>query len=129
MIATITKEFTFSASHELSGLPEGHQCARLHGHNYVVRVEVEGTVDPETGFVYDYGDLKPFGVYLDSQLDHRHLNDALPSSPTAENLARFLTHKLRRVIHDHAASAWHPLVVAIHVSETPKTWATYREKW
>ncbi len=32
---TITKEFHFSASHQLSHLPEDHQCARLHGHNYV----------------------------------------------------------------------------------------------
>jgi len=60
MIATITKDFAFSASHRLDGLPEGHQCARYHGHNYLVRVEIEGTVD-KVGFVVDYGALKPFG--------------------------------------------------------------------
>lgn len=36
----ITKEFHFSASHQLTGLPEDHQCARLHGHNYIVEVEL-----------------------------------------------------------------------------------------
>lgn len=32
----ITKEYHFSASHRLAHLPDDHQCARLHGHNYVV---------------------------------------------------------------------------------------------
>ena len=36
----ISKEFHFSASHQLIGLPEDHQCARLHGHNYIVVVEL-----------------------------------------------------------------------------------------
>ena len=36
----ITKEFHFSASHQLSHLPDDHQCARLHGHNYIVVVEL-----------------------------------------------------------------------------------------
>ena len=35
---TIAKQFTFSASHQLDHLPEDHQCARLHGHNYVVEI-------------------------------------------------------------------------------------------
>lgn len=36
----ITKEFHFSASHQLCRLPVDHQCARLHGHNYIVVVEL-----------------------------------------------------------------------------------------
>ena len=36
----IRKEFHFSASHRLEHLPPDHQCARLHGHNYVVVVEL-----------------------------------------------------------------------------------------
>ena len=36
----ITKEFHFSASHQLAHLPHDHQCARMHGHNYIVEVEL-----------------------------------------------------------------------------------------
>lgn len=36
----IRKEFHFSASHQLTHLPPDHQCARLHGHNYIVVVEL-----------------------------------------------------------------------------------------
>ncbi|HBU96439.1 6-pyruvoyl trahydropterin synthase family protein, partial [Thalassospira lucentensis] len=39
---TITKQFAFSASHQLAGLDADHPCSRLHGHNYIVEVELKG---------------------------------------------------------------------------------------
>lgn len=116
---SITKEFHFSASHVLEGLPEGHPCRRLHGHNYVVVVELASDVLDPTGFVRDYGDLREFGRYLDERYDHRHLNDILPAlNPTAENLAyRFF---------NWCAVRW-PETAAVRVSETPTTWAEYRQ--
>ena len=111
----ITKEFHFSASHVLHGLPEGHQCARLHGHNYVVAVQLEAHGLDARGFVFDYGDLAPLGQYIDSTFDHRHLNDIL-IQPTAEHLAEHLAQKCRQM-------GWP--VTAIGVSETPKTWAWF----
>ena len=120
MIATITKDFSFSASHQLHGLAEGHQCGRIHGHNYVVRIEVEGPVD-ERGFVVDYGDLAPFGQWIDNHLDHRHLNDVLDDNPTAEHLARALLDVLRKTL---APLSLRLIDVSVSVSETPKTWAT-----
>ena len=50
----ITKEFHFSASHQLCRLPPDHQCARLHGHNYVVVVELAAAELNAFGFVRDY---------------------------------------------------------------------------
>ncbi len=116
---TITKEFAFSASHVLDRLPEGHQCARLHGHNYRVVLELAAPESALTdaGFVRDYGDLAPFKEWIDEVLDHRHLNDALDGSPSAENLAVWI---FRRWIGRF------PELVAVRVSETPKTWAAYR---
>ncbi|MEQ9258995.1 MAG: 6-pyruvoyl tetrahydropterin synthase family protein [Roseovarius sp.] len=114
----ITKEFAFSASHQLFGLPEHHQCARLHGHNYVVRVELASAALDAHGFVRDYLELAPFKAYIDEELDHRHLNDVLGDDcVTAERLAKHL--------YDWCAARW-PEVSAVSVSETPKTWAEYR---
>ena len=92
MAYTISKRHHFSASHILAGLPEGHPCGRLHGHNYEIDVRLSSaSVDPVTGFVLDYGELKPFLAWVDSTLDHRHLNDLLTdTNPTAENLSRIL---------------------------------------
>lgn len=113
----ITKEFHFSASHILGGLPDGHPCGRMHGHNYIVKVELQAYRLDEKGFVIDYGDLSPLKHYIDRELDHRHLNDILRVNPSAENLAKHL--------FDFCADIW-PQTSAVWVSETPKTWAVYR---
>ena len=117
---TITKEFHFSASHVLDGLREGHQCGRLHGHNYIVTVELSAeALDPATGFVVDYGELAPLKQLIDDRLDHRHLNDVLWTNPTAELLAKWLFDWCQ------ANEPTWP-VSGIGVSETPKTWAWFR---
>lgn len=126
MTYTISKEFAFSASHVLDGLPEGHQCGRLHGHNYVVKVILSSDRLDATGFVLDYGLLAPVKGLIDTVLDHRHLNDVLPEevgNPTAENMARWLASKVRRLL-DLPAS----VTVGVALSETPKTWATYSDE-
>lgn len=113
----ISKEFHFSASHRLDHLAPDHQCARLHGHNYIVVVELAAPDLNADGFVRDYHELKPLKDYIDGQFDHRHLNDLLDRPSTAENLARHF--------FDWCRARW-PETSAVKVSETPKTWAEYR---
>jgi 6-pyruvoyltetrahydropterin/6-carboxytetrahydropterin synthase len=91
--------------------------SRLHGHNYVVEVVLAAEQLDAVGFVVDYGELKPLKQVIDSELDHRHLNDVLPGATTAEAIARFL--------FDRARALW-PQTVVVRVSETPTTWAEYR---
>ena len=87
----ISKEFQFSASHQLKQMPADHQCARLHGHNYVVVVELSSPTLDQYGFVRDYTELKPLKDYIDDTLDHRHLNEVLGDEcTTAEQLAKHL---------------------------------------
>jgi 6-pyruvoyltetrahydropterin/6-carboxytetrahydropterin synthase len=117
---SITKDFAFSAAHHLEGLHPRHQCGRDHGHNYQVRVQLIAPLLDAHGFVFDYGDLAPFGRWLDATLDHRDLNQVWPEigNPTAENLARELAAmavKLCRIPSE--------IHVSVGVSETPKTWA------
>lgn len=115
---TIYKEYHFSASHQLAYLPEEHPCSRMHGHNYVVEVELQGKDLNEYGFVQDYRDLDPLKKYIDDTLDHRHLNDVLGErGTTAEQIAKFL--------YDWCKKTW-PQTVAVRVRETPKTCAEYR---
>jgi 6-pyruvoyltetrahydropterin/6-carboxytetrahydropterin synthase len=120
MTLRITKQFTFSASHQLEGLADGHQCARMHGHNYVVEIELSASREALTpaGFVRDYGDLSGFRAWIDESLDHRHLNDVVKeANPSAENLAMW--------IFEHWDDVY-PELSAVRVSETPKTWAEFR---
>jgi 6-pyruvoyltetrahydropterin/6-carboxytetrahydropterin synthase len=113
----ISKEFHFSASHQLRHLPADHQCARLHGHNYVVVVDLCAAELNADGFVRDYQELAALKAYIDGTFDHRHLNDVFEGHTTAENLARHF--------YDWSRARW-PEVSAVRVSETPKTWAEYR---
>ncbi|MGY0020478.1 6-carboxytetrahydropterin synthase QueD [Streptomyces sp. cg35] len=119
MTLRITKRFEFSASHRLDGLHEDHQCARLHGHNYAVELELSAEQHELTpvGFVRDYGDLSVFKKWLDDTLDHRHLNDVVDQNPTAENLAVWMYAQWEKDF---------PELTSVRVSETPKTWAEYR---
>jgi len=113
---TIRKEFAFSASHCLGGLAEDHPCSRVHGHNYVVTVELQAGALDKVGMVVDYRKLEPIKKYIDEELDHRHLNDVVDFNPTAENLAHFLYYKFNLQF---------PWLVSVTVSETPKTMAKY----
>ena len=117
---TISKQFAFSASHVLRGLPETHPCSRLHGHNYIVELSLSGLLD-DVGFVVDYRELSPFKDYLDAELDHQHLNDQLPGNPTAERMALWLAYWAAEHL-DLPANVWE---LGVAVSETPKTWARY----
>lgn len=87
----IFKEFTFEAAHRLPNVPEGHKCARLHGHSFGVRVTVRGPIGHHTGWVMDFADIKSALRPVLDQLDHRYLND-IPGleNPTSEVLARWI---------------------------------------
>jgi 6-pyruvoyltetrahydropterin/6-carboxytetrahydropterin synthase len=126
VIYTIAKEFGFSASHVLEGLPDGHQCGRLHGHNYVVELELRAEQLDERGFVLDYGELAPFKEWVDTHLDHRHLNDQVDGNPTAENLAAILYDAAKVLLIDAGDGLGRWWVSAVRVPETPKTVAEYR---
>lgn len=119
---TISKDFHFSASHQLMGLEEGHQCGRVHGHNYIIRVTLKGQQVNKDGFILDYGKLKNFGTYLDETFDHRHMNDFLDWQPSSENLCKYLVTKVRELCPIPEGT-----VVAVSVSETPRSWAEWSE--
>lgn len=68
----ISKQFRFEASHALPKHPG--KCARLHGHSWLLEVAVQGPIDPTTGFVMDFGNLKDL-VHRSviDRVDHQHL--------------------------------------------------------
>ncbi|MFE2583263.1 6-carboxytetrahydropterin synthase QueD [Streptomyces sp. NPDC059378] len=114
----IFREFTFEAAHRLPRVPEGHKCARLHGHSYKVTVHVEAPVDTEQGWVMDFGDIKAAFKPIDAQLDHYYLNDIDGlDNPTSENLARWIWDRMITEL---------PQLSAITVRETCTSGCTYR---
>jgi 6-pyruvoyltetrahydropterin/6-carboxytetrahydropterin synthase len=91
----IFREFTFEAAHRLPRVPDSHMCSRLHGHSYRVEIHVRGEVDPGTGWIMDFAELKQAFAPLHDQLNHNCLND-VPGldNPTSENLCRWIWDRL-----------------------------------
>lgn len=114
----IFKVFTLEAAHRLPNVPEGHKCARLHGHSFRVELHVEGQVDAHTGWVMDFADIKSAFAPLYDQLDHHYLNDIEGlENPTSENLARWIFQRLRPAL---------PGLDQVVVHETCTSGASYR---
>ena len=95
----IFKSFTFEAAHRLPNVPEGHKCARLHGHSFRVELHVSGEPDPHTGWIMDFADLAHAFKPLHDQLDHRYLNEiAGLENPTSERLAQWLWQRMKPLV-------------------------------
>jgi 6-pyruvoyltetrahydropterin/6-carboxytetrahydropterin synthase len=92
----IFKVFQIEAAHRLPNVPEGHKCARLHGHSFRVEVHVSGELDPALGWVMDFADVKSAFAPIFAQIDHRYLND-VPGleNPTSERLAIWIWNRLK----------------------------------
>jgi 6-pyruvoyltetrahydropterin/6-carboxytetrahydropterin synthase len=91
----IFREFTLEAAHRLPNVPDGHKCARLHGHSFRVELHVTGEVGETSGWVMDFADIKKAFAPVAEQLDHRYLNE-VPGleNPTSEALARWIWQRL-----------------------------------
>lgn len=84
----VFKTFSIEAAHKLPHVPDDHQCARVHGHSFVIELWVSGFVGGRSGWVVDFADIAEAFRPLRDQLDHRMLNDLEGlSNPTSENLA------------------------------------------
>ena len=98
----VTKDhLVFCCGHFISY--EGHQCERLHGHNYRAAVEVEGPLSPVDFYVFDFVALKQRTKEITDELDHHMLlatkNPVIKLDERAEQIR--VTYKDREWIFPH----------------------------
>jgi len=112
------KRFTFEAAHRLPNVPDDHKCRRLHGHSFTVELHVEGPLDPHTGWVMDFADIKRAFAPIYERLDHHYLNDiAGLENPTSERIAEWIWAQLKPRL---------PLLSEIVLHETCTAGCRYR---
>ena len=118
MEAELVKIFRFDAAHSLPNAPEGHKCRQLHGHAYRIDIHVTGVVDPERGWIMDFGDLKKVVRPIIDSLDHKNLGE-IPGleNPTSETLAKYIWDRIAPNL---------PNLSAITIWETDTSRCTYR---
>lgn len=118
MRVRIERSYRFEAAHFLPKVMPGHKCARMHGHSYLIELTLEGELDPELGWLVDFGDVDALVTPLVEQLDHRVLNEIEGlANPTSEILAGWLWRRLAPGL---------PQLCEVAVSETPSSRCVYR---
>ena len=66
---SVTKDYlVFASAHFITFA--GHRCEGLHGHNYRARVTIEGALNEESWFVFDFVELKRIMKRLCDEIDH-----------------------------------------------------------
>ena len=69
---SVSKDYlVFASAHFITFA--GHRCEGLHGHNYRARVTIEGALDEESWFVFDFVTLKRLMRGLCDAIDHKVL--------------------------------------------------------
>ena len=102
----------FASAHSLRGYPG--DCAKLHGHNWKIEVQVSGDKLNKIGMVIDFKEIKRHAKEVVKELDHTFLNDHpnfKETNPTAENIAVYLFQEIQRRIASpevtmHSITVW-----------------------
>ena len=102
----------FASAHTLRDYPGA--CARMHGHNWKVEVEVTASELDAIGMGIDFRVIKQAARDIADRLDHRYLNDLEPFvqiNPTAENIAAYFHQELSAQLNNdsirvHAVTLW-----------------------
>jgi len=126
------------------------KCKHMHGHRYRWQAEIEGDVVTESGvseegMLIDFSDISQiltkhihdvvdhaFVVYQGDEeaitalaaLGSEHRTVVVSFIPTAENLAKWAFEQIEDKITSSYGNRLR--LVAMHVRETPKSWATWR---
>jgi 6-pyruvoyltetrahydropterin/6-carboxytetrahydropterin synthase len=123
----VAVEKTFAAGHSLRNYRG--KCENVHGHNYRVRVTIQGERLASNGLLVDFADLKKHLLSIIDRLDHQFINDVEPFTvlnPSAENLAKYFYDELSQKM---GQNGWEvPFRIAeVRIWETDTSTAAYSE--
>jgi len=114
----------FASAHTLRNYPGA--CARMHGHNWKVELEVVASKLNDIGIAIDFKAMKKATNEVCDRLDHQYLNDIAPFdviNPTAENIAAYLYDEVGSLINSD-----HVKVRAVTLWETERACVRYCEE-
>ena len=128
----LTKQFKFCAAHkywnEKWSKDKNYQVfgddVRVHGHNYILDITITGTVDEDSGFIYDIQKLKSL---VDDKvikvLDHSQIQEDINwfkgKQPSTENLVLFIWESIASHVDKPAK------LYKIKLRETPTIFTEY----
>ena len=122
---TISKKIEIAGAHKLD-LPYDSPCERLHGHNWIIEVEVSCDTLTASGMVIDFSYLKEAMIrVIKIPFDHQNLNEVSELNglnPTAENLAKWVAEKIQDDLTGYSKFLLKVSKVSVQESEGNKAW-------
>ena len=120
----VAVEQDFASAHALRNYKG--RCENIHGHNWKVRVTIEGERLDETGLLVDFIDVKNLMGQILDRIDHQFLNEIPPFdvvNPSAENIAEYFWQKMAEGLVNTPVPV---KVTEVKIWETDIQSATYR---
>jgi 6-pyruvoyltetrahydropterin/6-carboxytetrahydropterin synthase len=122
----VTVDASFSSGHYLRNYRG--KCENPHGHNYKVRVTLQGRELDQAGLLLDFKELKNVMRPVIDYLDHQMINDLEPFTtlnPSAENLAKYFYDETNKQLREMTGGR--VTVKDVLLYETDITTARYYE--
>ena len=119
----VSVEQTFAAGHALRNYKG--KCENVHGHNYRVRITMEGEQLDSAGLLVDFLDVKRVMGDAIEYLDHRFINELTPFdkiNPSAENIAKYFYDRVSEGLKGETPAR----VTQVTIWETDTSSAVYR---
>jgi 6-pyruvoyltetrahydropterin/6-carboxytetrahydropterin synthase len=94
---TLSVNTYISAAHHLNNY-EG-PCARVHGHNWKIQIDVRAETLNKAGIAVDFSDLEKWLWQIVGAFDHQMINSVPPFdkiNPTAENLVKYTFDEMKK---------------------------------
>ena len=114
----IYRTYTLHSARFIPTLDTNHPCSKMHGHTFKIIIEIDGSIDEQTGFVMDFYDLDIIvNDKIINKIDHKILNDIEGlENPSSEHLSVWIWNQL--IVHI-------PILSEITVSEDIGTGIKY----
>ncbi len=122
----VAVEQGFASAHALRNYKG--RCENVHGHNWKVRVVIEGEKLDQTGMLVDFLDVKSLMGEILDRIDHQFLNEIPPFdvvNPSAENIAEYFYQQMAGRLD---ATPVPVRIREVKIWETEIQSATYRPK-
>ena len=120
----VAVEQSFASAHALRNYKG--RCENVHGHNWKVRVVIQGEKLDQTGMLVDFLDVKSFMGEILDRIDHQFLNEIPPFdvvNPSAENIAEYFYQGMTGKLEDTPVPV---RISEVKIWETDIQSATYR---
>jgi 6-pyruvoyltetrahydropterin/6-carboxytetrahydropterin synthase len=120
----VAVEQSFASAHALRNYKG--RCENVHGHNWKVRVVIEGEKLDATGMLVDFLDVKSFMGEILDRIDHQFLNEIPPFdsiNPSAENIAEYFYQQMTGRLAETPVTV---RIREVKIWETEIQSATYR---